>query len=546
MNRSRVWWIAPLLAAALCMGCPNEADDNSAGTSPPPPVPQNPWPDTSVTITNDVFRLDTAGNPVYSLGGGIFDFIDPETNAYTHYWYGVHYGGAEQYYNAPYQNYDSNFVSVTCYSSTDLANWKFEGDMLTISQLPSSTWVGRLGVAYLKEIQQYVLMVQEEHDGEQGVLTALADSPTGPFTVHRKINMQTETALATPNTGDQTVFTDDDGTSYLMCSKGSGRDKIYVFKIAWDAENQQIFFANTRNLSNPKDFSNPPLIYSGPGMEGNCMFKYEGKYYNTGSELYGWNASPAKYQVADGSIIGSYRPSLDKTYTMVNAEKDYSHISQTGFYYTLKGTKQTTVIYCGDRWAAFCSNGPGYNQWVPLTIDGDTVIFNSLSQWTLNPKTGEWAVGEGNNYVLNGAFEADRVVVSSIAGWTYSGTAAAIKNESSGSTRVGKFHLAFTSSSGPFTAGVSQDITLPDGAYTLSADARASTALSGAVTAELYADTAVLDLKNSGNTWAAVTLPVTVTGGRVTVGARVDGVPGGQWLNIDNITLVQASYETQH
>jgi len=27
---------------------------------------------------------------------------------------------------------------------------------------------------------------------------------------------------------------------------------------------------------------------------------------------------------------------------------DYGHVTQTGFFYTIKGSKQETVIYCGD------------------------------------------------------------------------------------------------------------------------------------------------------------------------------------------------------
>ena len=69
----------------------------------------------------------------------------------TYYWYGVHYKGAETYAANPTKNNnDYTFVSVTCYSSKDLVNWKFENDVLT----PKSKgwqyayWVGRLGVAY--------------------------------------------------------------------------------------------------------------------------------------------------------------------------------------------------------------------------------------------------------------------------------------------------------------------------------------------------------------------------------------------------------------
>jgi len=46
-------------------------------------------------ITNDAFFKDTANNPIYSQGGGIFKFGE------KYYWYGVRYNGAATYYNNP-------------------------------------------------------------------------------------------------------------------------------------------------------------------------------------------------------------------------------------------------------------------------------------------------------------------------------------------------------------------------------------------------------------------------------------------------------------
>jgi hypothetical protein len=99
----------------------------------------------SYTIVNDTFWKDTSGNPIYSQGGGIFKFNG------TYYWYGVKYNGAVTYYNNPTaKNSDTSFNAVTCYSSTDLVNWKFENNILTASTpgLEGCTWLGRLGVAY--------------------------------------------------------------------------------------------------------------------------------------------------------------------------------------------------------------------------------------------------------------------------------------------------------------------------------------------------------------------------------------------------------------
>ena len=74
----------------------------------------------------------------------------------------------------------------------------------------------------------------------------------------------------------------------------------------------------------------------------------------------------------------------------------------------------------GDRWSDFAGNGIGYNQWMPLTFSGTQPVMQSLSAWSIDAATGSWAVGPGNNYVMNPSFEADRVATNPPAGWTTS------------------------------------------------------------------------------------------------------------------------------
>lgn len=124
------------------------------------------------------------------------------------------------------------------------------------------------------------------------------------------------------------------------------------------------------------------------------------------SNIYGWDASFAYYLVAD-DIRGPYTPANDMQ-VMKGSENDYAHVTQTGFFFNIKGTKQETVVYCGDRWANFAGNGLGYNQWFPLSFNGTEPYFNSLSSWNINAKTGKWNVAFDNNFVKNGSFEADR------------------------------------------------------------------------------------------------------------------------------------------
>jgi len=130
-----------------------------------------------------------------------------------------------------------------------------------------------------------------------------------------------------------------------------------------------------------------------------------------GSNIYGWDSSFAYYLVAD-DIRGPYLPS-NKMEVIEGAYDDFAHISQTGFFVSVKGRKQETIVYCGDRWANFAGNGLGYNQWCPISFDGDTPYFNSLNSWNLDAHTGLWEVAMDNDYVKNGSFEADRRYIPS-------------------------------------------------------------------------------------------------------------------------------------
>jgi hypothetical protein len=347
-------------------------------------------------IKNDNFWKTIDGPPIYSQGGGIFQFTDPKSGTKKYFWYGVKYAEAELYLNNPSVTYpNATFESVTCYSSTDLVNWISEGNVLTkdeISRVPK-TWVGRLGVAYIATLKKYAMFVQH---GNQ-VLITTADTPNGAFEWHQRINM--EPMIGTSNTGDQTVFTDEDtGKSYLVYSYGRGRNKIYLSEIG--VKNGKV------NLLDCTE------IFKGESREGNCMFKYRGKYYMYASNIYGWDGSLAYYLVAD-NISGPYLPTNKMLVTNGSAD-DYAHISQTGFFVNVKGSKTETVIFCGDRWADFAGNGLGYNQWCPLSFEGKTPYFNSLNSWNLNIETGAWKVADDNDFVKNGSFEADRKRIPSV------------------------------------------------------------------------------------------------------------------------------------
>ena len=460
----------------------------------------------SLTIVNDTFWKDTSGNNIYSQGGGVFKFGD------TYYWYGVHYKGAETYAaNPSKKNSDTGFVSVTCYSSKDLVNWTFENDVLKAStkNFGFAYWFGRLGVAYCPKSKRYVLVAQYN----ESVMFASCDSPTGNFRVE---NVQDQiTNVQKQGTGDQTIFVDDDGQAYLICSNKGGRGHQYVSKLR-----ESDFL-----------YAEPAVeVAKGSGREGNCMFKYKGKYYFCASDLHGWNSSHSYYMVAD-NINGPY----SSWKVMGGTDNDFSHVTQTGFFYTVKGTMEETVLFCGDRWSDFAGNGIGYNQWVPLTVNGNDVQFNSLSEWNLDSVTGEWSVGAGNNYVLNPSFEADRVSQTTLAGWKASGTGNSNKN----SSKTGNWSAQQWSDS-PYKATLSQDIALPNGTYTLKAWVRSS---GGQNQSYIYvkgyggADRQI-PLNKKIDSWQEVSLTdIAVTNGKIQVGVYSDA-NAGNWVFFDDFSLI--------
>lgn len=513
-------------------------------------------------IQNDIFWRDTDGNIIYSQGGGIFQFGD------TYYWYGVKYGEAEKYAKnpaaGPYSTDPSpEFVGVTCYTSKDLVSWKYEGLVVDREEVSERSemnnqevaWVGRLGVAKVGD--KYALFVQHECPDEDNsldgnidtdqfskqVLVLTSDTPDGKFTWNQRINMKDYTG-GTSNTGDQTVFTDDDGTSYLVYSYGSGRGRIFLSKIVAQ-EGGKIGLAPSHK------------IYQGAGREGNCMFKYNNKYYVCASDLYGWNASHAYYMVLD-SLEDSYLDSFTtatKMELMDGSSDDFCHVTQTGFFYTVQGSQQETVIFCGDRWADFAGNGLGYNQWCPLSFKADgTPCFNSLSAWNLDLATGKWTVHASNNYVKNGSFDADRVDLKELAGWTNTiqGGNSPISNNKDKVT--GKYALKLGDSA-DFDCKVSQVIArdtatadavaLPDGTYNLTAKVKNSGNFDEL---SMYAKSGSLTKKalinQAHSAYTEVTLQdVTVTGGKAEIGFIAKGKANASAL-VDDVTFVRSGEQT--
>lgn len=503
-------------------------------------------------IQNDCFWNTSDGKPMYTQGGGIFRFPDPDTGEFTYYWYGNHYKEAELYRENPRKKYPNcSFLSVSCYSSKDMVNWHEEADVLTAEEANGGRrrggWLGRLGVGYLKDIKKYVLLMQHNNS----VLLCTSDSPKGPFKKYHNFNMTSR--CGTPNTGDQTLFIDPDTQKpYLVYSNAQGRNRTYISEVGYDAKTDSITFLTCKK------------VFEGASREGNCMFKHNGRYYLYASNIYGWDCSYAYYLVSN-DIYGPYYPENEMLVTK-GCETDFAHVTQTGFFANMQGKDgKELIMYYGDRWADFANNGLGYNQVLPMSFEDDgTPVFNSMSAWEVNPVTLDWHVSTKNNYVKNGSFEADRRLIPEpvkprqdvLTGWTteivkgscigneYDNGIKLNMNNSEDDQQhvIGKMSLLVTDNV-DFTREISQEITsepyipLPNGKYTLQFMMKNANKLKKAtVSVASYGKTITKKLDTAPHEWRSEKIDVDICNGKATITFHIEGKAKAT-CRIDDIQL---------
>ena len=126
------------------------------------------------TIKSGEIWKDNRGEHINAHGGGVLK------HGNTYYWYGEHKG----------EKSSAAFVGVTCYSSKNLRDWRYEGVALSVvdekgHDLESGCTLERPKVIYNKVTKKFVMWFHLELKGEgywqarYGV--AVSDSPKGPF-----------------------------------------------------------------------------------------------------------------------------------------------------------------------------------------------------------------------------------------------------------------------------------------------------------------------------------------------------------------------------
>ena len=285
---------------------------------------------------------DTDGNPIQAHGGGVL------VHSNVFYWYGE-------------DRTPGTRGGVSCYSSTNLYDWKREGAALTPESLPGVdgrlTFIERPKVIFNPLTKRFVMWMHVEQQGYGFARVGIAagDRPAGPFTFLNAIR---------PNgnmSRDMTLYLDDDGKAY----------EIYAARDNYDLRICQLsddFLSATTN----------DVIIARDHRETPALFKYRGRYFLITSACTGWAPNAANYYTADhilGPWTGHPNPCRGP-----NAETTFD--GQSAFVLPAPG-KPGAFIFMADRWKP--SNLPNSAYlWLPIQIKDDNLIIGWQDSWALN------------------------------------------------------------------------------------------------------------------------------------------------------------------
>ncbi|MER6690855.1 RICIN domain-containing protein [Streptomyces minutiscleroticus] len=321
-----------------------------AGAGPAQAAPQ--------AVVSGTQFTDVSGAPVHAHGGGVL-----KVGAY-YYWFGEH------------RNADNTFRYVDAYRSTDLKNWEFRNHVLTQSGAAelASAGIERPKVMYNAATGKFVMWMHKENGtdyGEARAAVAVSDTVDGNYTWRGSFR-----PLGQHMSRDITVFTDTDGTGYMVSAARENYD-LHIYRLTAD------YTGIASLVANP---------WPGGHREAPALFKRNGVYFMLTSGATGWSPNQQQYATAT-SPAGPWT-------AMANVGDSTAYGSQTAYVLPVQGTSGTSYLYLGDRWGN--SFGGTVNDsrhvWLPLSFPSATTLSMSWYPETVVDTAAGTVTGRGGPY----------------------------------------------------------------------------------------------------------------------------------------------------
>lgn len=297
------------------------------------------------TITNGILWITADGDTVQAHAPGFLKIKDT--------WYMVGEDRSREWR-----------PDVNLYSSRDLQNWSFEKKIIangvTSPDLGSTRMIERAKLLYNKKTKRYVVWCHWESSnyGASEAACFSSDRIDGTYRLEwsgRPLGIKSR---------DCNVFVDTDGTAYFI-STTEENQHLGLFRLSDDylsiVEHTQLFPWQRR--------------------EAPAIVKLDQKYFMFSSACTGWAPNQCKLSWSHDLKTGWS--------TLENIGDDKAFRTQPSAILEIKGSKDTTYLYVGDRW-----KDPNLAQSktiiFPITFTNTSCKFQYIDRFEINFKTGEW------------------------------------------------------------------------------------------------------------------------------------------------------------
>lgn len=289
--------------------------------------------------------LDDRGHQIQAHGGGIT------------YWKGVYYwfGEDRTQTNDPEKRY------VACYSSHDLAHWKFRSQIaFSDPENLGSRWVLERPKVFINPRSHKFVLYAHLDDARYKlarVMIAVSNRIDGDYRYMKSFRPLDQESR------DIGQFVDDDGSAYLIFESRPTKG-FFIAKLTAD-------YMNVEKTA----FVPAPL-------EGGALVHYGNLYYVIGSHMTGWRPNPDVFATAS-SLAGPWTEFKDIAPPEAN-----TYNAQSSMLVKVVGSKQSAVIFMGDIWKPKELWDSRY-LWMPLEMQDGAMHLPSPQPWQLNIRTGE-------------------------------------------------------------------------------------------------------------------------------------------------------------
>ncbi len=295
-------------------------------------------------MKNGQIWQDVDGNDIQAHGGCIIEHKG------TFYWYGENKGAD----NVPGTS-RVDVIGISCYSSKDLVNWKYEGLALAADKedensfIHTSKVVERPKVIYNKKIKKFVMWMHIDSANYMfaGAGVAVSDTPVGPF------KFITATPPNRQDCRDMTLFVDKDDTAYLVHSKDWNKT-LNIARLTDDYLDVDGFYVS---------------VLIDQEREAPALFVHNDMYYMITSGCTGWAPNSALYAQCK-NLLGKWKL-IDNPCEGDNYRRTFE--GQSTYVFSVGGKHYLML----DHWKPTELKNSGYSI-LPITFSGESILGGEI------------------------------------------------------------------------------------------------------------------------------------------------------------------------